>query len=125
MIDSQKDLGPLTQFIIVRADLPVGMIAAQVAHAAGVGSVRHPPEVHVVVLAARNEDHLRSISQKLLELEVAQTLVEEVDLPYMSQAMSIGLELVRDRHFVNLALSSLPLLRESSLQSAALLEVVS
>lgn len=87
------------------------MIAAQVAHAAGAGSERHPPEVHVVVLAARDEDHLRSVAQRLLDLEVAQTLVQEVDAPYSGQAMSIGLELVRDRRLVNQALSALPLLR--------------
>ena len=113
MIDSQKDSGPLTQFIIVRSDLPLGMIAAQVAHAAGVGSERHPPDVHVVVLAASDEDHLRSISQRLLDADVAQTLVQEVDPPYTHQAMSIGLELIRDRSSVKKVLSSLPLLRGS------------
>lgn len=100
------------------------MIAAQVAHAAGAGSERHPPEAHVVVLAARDETHLRSISQRLLEMEVAQTLVQEVDPPYNGQAMSIGLELVRDRRSVNQALSSLPLLRGTTAHPVVAASVV-
>ena len=90
------------------------MIAAQVAHAAGAGSERHPPEVHVVVLAARDEAHLRSVFLQLIEVEVAATLVQEVDQPYTGQAMSIGLELVRDRRSLNRVLSSLPLLRAAT-----------
>ena len=90
------------------------MIAAQVAHAAGAGSERHPPEVHVVVLAARDEAHLHSVFLQLIEAEVAATLVQEVDQPYTGQAMSIGLELVRDRRSLNRVLSSLPLLRAAT-----------
>lgn len=90
------------------------MVAAQVAHAAGSGSERHPPEVHVVVLAVPDEDALRDISARLLDAEIAQTLVTEVDEPYAQQAMSIGLELLRDRAAVSRILSSLPLLREPS-----------
>ncbi len=89
------------------------MIAAQVAHAAGSGSERHPPGVHVVVLSVPSEAALRLVSRRLLESEIAQTLIEEVDPPYRQQAMSIGLELVRDRRSVNQVLSSLPLLRSS------------
>lgn len=92
------------------------MIAAQVAHAAGVGSDRHPPEVHVVVLAVQSEYHIRAAFDRLLQAGVKATLVEEVDLPYAGQAMSVGLELVRDRRSVNRVLSSLPLLRKSTAQ---------
>ena len=109
----------MTQYIVVRADLPIGMIAAQVAHAAGAGSERHPPDVHVIVLAVANEEELRLISQRLLDSEIAQTLVVESDAPYTEQAMSLGCELVCDREPLRRILSSLPLLgKEASLKAA-------
>ena len=89
------------------------MIAAQVAHAAGSGSERHPPEVHVVVLAVQSEAALLAVSARLVEAEVAQTLVVEVDSPYEEQAMAIGCELLRDRRTIRRCLSSLPLLHSS------------
>lgn len=94
------------------------MVAAQVAHAAGSGSERHPPEVHVVVLSVQTEEELLAVSARLVDAEVAQTLVTEVDAPYSGQAMAIGCELVRSRAPLRAVLSSLPLLREQvSLQS--------
>lgn len=89
------------------------MIAAQVAHAAGAGSERHPPNVHVVVLSVESEAALLRVSARLVAAEVAQTLIEEVDRPYAGQAMAIGCELVRDRQSIRQCLSSLPLLRFS------------
>ncbi len=90
------------------------MIAAQVAHAAGSGSERHPPDVHVVVLAVPSERILRQTYCRLVEAQLDPTLVVESDRPYTLQAMSIGLELIRDRRVANQVLSSLPLLREVS-----------
>ncbi len=117
---------PLTQYIVVRNDIPLGMVAAQVAHAAGSGSERHPPEVHVVVLAVRSEEELLHISARLVTAEVAQTLVTEVDEPYSGQAMAIGCELVRAREPLRRVLSSLPLLRELQTGSRQMVaEVVS
>lgn len=87
------------------------MIAAQVAHAAGSGSERHPPDVHVVVLSVANEEELRLVSQRLLDFEIAQTLVVESDAPYSGQGMAIGCELVSNRKPLQRCLSSLPLLR--------------
>lgn len=118
-IDSQPtEAKPITQYIVVRADLPLGMIAAQVAHAAGHGSERHPPETHVVVLQVPNEKALLKISERLVRAEVAQTLIIETDLPYNGQAMAIGCELVRDRSAAQSCLSSLPLLREEVKEAA-------
>lgn len=87
------------------------MIAAQVAHAAGAGSERHPTNVHVVILAVPSEKVLRQTYCRLVNAEVAATLVQESDPPYTLQAMSVGLELIRDRSSANRVLSSLPLLR--------------
>ena len=102
---------PATQYVIVRKDLPLGHLAAQVAHAAGSGSERHPPETHVVVLAAENESQLRSIALRLSRQNVRHTLVVESDGDYAGQAMSIGVELLVDRSAVRRAVSNLPLLR--------------
>jgi hypothetical protein len=102
---------PLTQYIVVRNDLPFGMIAAQVAHAAGAGSERHPPDVHVVVLSVPSEAKLRQTYCRLVGAQLDPTLVVESDRPYTLQAMSIGLELTRDRRSVRRVLSSLPLLQ--------------
>jgi hypothetical protein len=97
--------------VIVRKDLPLGHLASQVAHAAGEGSERHPDGVHVVVLAARDEAHLREVATRLAEAGVARTVIEETDDPYRGQVMSIGCELVSDRAPLRKVLSSLPLLR--------------
>jgi hypothetical protein len=95
------------------------MIAAQVAHAAGAGSERHPPDVHVVVLSVPSEERLRQVHARLLDAQLDPTLVVETDHPYSRQAMSIGLELTRDRRSVNRVLSSLPLLRQHQQEEAS------
>lgn len=103
--------GPVTQYIIVRSDLSRGIIAAQVAHAAGSGSTQHPPNTFVVVLAARSEEHLRSIHRKLELRDIDCTLIEETDPPFEGVAMSIGMGLVKDRTRVRKVVSNLPLLK--------------
>lgn len=108
------DSKPLTQYIIVRKDLPLGTIAAQVAHAAGSSSDRHPEGTYVVVLAAESEDHLQRIGERISEAGIQNTPVFEVDPPYANSLMAIGLNLVRDRSAVRSVLSSLPLLKENS-----------
>ena len=110
IIDSQAH-DPLTQYIITRRDLPLGTIAAQVAHAAGSGSERHPDGTYVVVLSADTEESLRRVAAALHENDVAHTEVCESDAPYAGQLMAIGLELVRDRSLARKVLSCLPLLR--------------
>lgn len=107
--NAAKRLDPLTQYIIVRADLPIGMLAAQVAHAAGAGSERHPPGVHVVVLEVPDEPELLRIAQRLKLSGVEHTVIVEIDAPYSQQAMSIGCALMTDRSAISCT-SSLPLL---------------
>lgn len=88
------------------------MIAAQVAHAAGSGSIRHPQGVHVVVLQVRSEPELMRVAERLKSAEAPHTVIVESDEPYDGQAMAIGLELVRDRTKARSCLSCLPLLQE-------------
>lgn len=92
--------------MIVRKDLPLGVMAAQVAHAAG-SQARHPPEAHVVVLAVDSESSLRALAGRL----PGAYLVVESDPPYADQAMAIGCPLVIDRTAIRKEVSSLPLLR--------------
>lgn len=92
--------------MIVRKDLPLGVMAAQVAHAAG-SQAPHPPEAHVVVLAVEGEAALRALAARLPGAH----LVVESDPPYVDQAMAIGCPLVIDRTAIRKEVSSLPLLR--------------
>ena len=96
--------------MVVRQDLPLGILAAQVVHATGVSSDRHPPGTFVVVLAAVNEQDLRRITDALTLHQVAHHVVVESDDPYAGQHMAVGLEPVHDRSHIRKALSSLPLL---------------
>lgn len=102
---------PITQYIVVRQDLPRGVIAAQVAHAAGAGSGRHPPNTYVVVLSVPTETHLRNVYRELENRDIPATLVEESDLPYEGQATAIGIDLIRDRTELRKVVSNLPLYR--------------
>ena len=63
----------------------------------------------MVVLAARDEAHLRGLEVALRNTGVGCTLVVESDGPYAGQATAVGCELVRDRDPCRRVLSSLPL----------------
>ena len=63
----------------------------------------------MVVLEVPNEASLKFVCEQLANLEIAHTPVVECDEPYSGQLMSVGLELVRDRSKIRIALSSLPL----------------
>lgn len=96
----------------------MGMIAAQVAHAAG-SIEKHPAEMHVVVLQVSHEAELYKVSTALSDAGIGSTLVVETDPPYSGQGMAIGCHPVRDRAQIRRVLSSLPLLgKELSLAAA-------
>lgn len=91
--------------------MPLGVTAANVAHAAGESSPGDlPPCTHVVVLAARDEAHLREVAGRLRTAGVSHREVVEVDAPYTGQLMAIGCVPGR-KEVVGRTLSSLPLLR--------------
>jgi hypothetical protein len=100
----------VTQYIVVRRDLPIGVLAAQVAHAAG-SYGKHPPEAHVVVLAVDGEPALRRAAERLQAAGVGHTPIHEPDEPWGGQMMAVGCSLVTDRTPVRKAVSELPLLR--------------
>ncbi|MEM9462699.1 MAG: hypothetical protein AAGF11_51600 [Myxococcota bacterium] len=100
-----------THYCIVRADLPRGVLAAQLIHAAGESSPGSLPSgTRAVALAARDEAHLRSIEQCLVRLGIEHRAIREPDPPWCGALMAIGLMPVSDRTKVRKATRRLPLL---------------
>ena len=84
-------LKQLTHFCIVREDLPLGVLAAQLVHAAGESSPGDlPPHTTAIVLAARDRTHLEMIEVKLLRLGVPHVAIREPDEPWCNELMAIG-----------------------------------
>lgn len=101
----------LTHYVIVRADLPIGFLAAQVVHAAGESSPGRLPEgTNAVVLAVPNEAALRAMAERLAAASVAHVVVHEPDAPWNGQMTAIGLFPVSNRGRLRPILSALPLL---------------
>lgn len=102
----------LTHYCIVRADLPRGVLAAQLIHAAGESSAgRVPKGTTAVVLAARDEAHLSSLERRLLRLRIDHRAIREPDPPYHGALMAIGLAPVDDRALVRRVTGRLLLLQ--------------
>jgi peptidyl-tRNA hydrolase len=96
--------------VVVREDLPKGVLAAHVAHAAG-ESGPAPPGSIAVVLGVPNEAELLAIDARLTARGVSHVLIREDVGPYQDQATAIGLVPTSDRARVRKVLSSLPLVR--------------
>lgn len=104
-----------THYVVVRADLPLGFLAAQVVHAAGESSPGKLPEgTNAVVLAVPDEAALRQLAARLTAAGAEHVLICEPDAPWSGAATAIGLAPVADRARLRALLSSLPLLRERS-----------
>lgn len=103
---------PLTHYVVVRADLPRGVLAAQVIHAAGDSVHGELPErTHAVALAARDREHLERIEQQLIDARIPHRAIREPDPPWCGALMAIGLEPVVDRRPLRRVLSALSVLR--------------
>lgn len=101
---------PLTHYCVVRADLPVGMQAAQLIHAAGYSSPGNlPAGTYAVALHARDELHLRAIAAALDCAGLPHHLIVEADAPYEAQAMAIGIPPTAVRRKLKPILGGLPL----------------
>lgn len=99
--------------MIVRADLPVGFLAAQVVHAAGESSPGNLDRgTNAVVLAVRSEAELAALARKLALAGIPHTVIDEPDPPWNGQLTAIGLVPTADRAAVKPLLSCLPLLKE-------------
>lgn len=97
--------------MVVRADLPHGIQAAQIIHAAGESSPGHLPDgTFAVALAARDELHLALVAERLRARGIAFVAIHESDAPYAGALMALGLAPGRKEQ-LRRHLSSLPLLR--------------
>lgn len=96
---------------MVRSDLPLGFLTAQVAHAASESSLTPDPlGTNVVVLAVPSEAMLLAVYQRLVMANVRCVLITEPDAPWDGAATAIGVERVDDRKIVKRVLQHLPLL---------------
>lgn len=101
----------LTHYCLVRGDLPVGAIGAQLVHAAGESSPGDLPDGTIaVVLAAKSVGHLEHLERKLVRLEIPHRAVREPDAPYNGELMAIGIRPVDDRELVKPVTAGLQLL---------------
>lgn len=96
----------------MRSDLPRGIQAAQLVHAAGhSGRVGHLPEgTYAVALACRDEGELRALVERLKSAGLPFHLIHEPDAPYFGALMAIGLEPGYKSTFRKF-LSNLPLIK--------------
>lgn len=91
--NDRQPSGHTRHYVIVRADLPLGLLAAQVIHAAGESGRMAPiPDgTHAIALAAEDESDLQKLAQRLTELKIPHAAIVEGDAPYIGQLMAIGL----------------------------------
>lgn len=109
---SRAGSGPLTHYCVVRRDLPRGVLAAQLIHAAGESAGgRLPAQTRAIALAARDEAHLRVIEGELLRLGIRHVAIREPDAPWHGALMAIGLAPITERKQVAAVTGGLPLLR--------------
>lgn len=85
----------LIHYTIVRRDLPLGVMAAMVAHAAGESAALYDfeggfPGSVAVILEAKNEAHLLQIREELKYKGVAHVKIMEPSAPYNGQMMAVG-----------------------------------
>lgn len=101
-----------THYCIVRADLPKGVLAAQLVHAAGESSPGDLSETtFAVVLAASDRAHLENIEKALCSREIPHKSIREPDSPWNGALMAIGICPIEDRSIVQPVTGRLPLLR--------------
>lgn len=98
--------------MLVRRDLPLGTLAAQLVHAAGESSPGHLPDgTHAVVLGVKDEAELAAIEARLLGAGVSLRSIRENDGTYAGALMSLGLT-PAPKSTLKRFVSSIPLLRE-------------
>lgn len=80
-------------YVIVRADLPLGVQLAQTIHAAGESSPGSlPPHTHAIALHAATEAELIELEMRLGENGFKFNSIREPDEPWNGQLMAIGIE---------------------------------
>ena len=101
----------MTHYVVVRSDLPIGFLAAQIVHAAGESAHDTvPPNTNAVVLAVQDENTLALLERQLKERCVPHVAVREPDAPWNGALTAIGFVPVQNRDKVRPFLRNLPLL---------------
>lgn len=83
----------LHHYVIVRRDLPVGLAAAQIIHAAGESArlgASLPPGTHAVALFADDQEQLAEIGRALDAAGIPCVAIREDDPPYAGQLVAVG-----------------------------------
>ena len=95
----------------MRRDLPLGVISANLVHAAGESSPGNLAEgTYAVVLQVPGEPELLALAERLERAGLRPVRVVESDPPYAGQLMALGVPPAR-KEILRRHLSSLPLLR--------------
>lgn len=106
---------PLTHYIVVRSDLPIGVLAAQLVHAAGESSSGDLKEgTHAVVLSVPSEMKLESVAARLDKAGLRFKRIVEPDMPWNGSLMALGI-VPGSRQELRRHLSDLPLFRGSTI----------
>lgn len=101
----------LTHYVVVRADLPIGFMAAQIVHATGESVTgRVHPNTNAVVLVARDEAALSLLERQVTDAQIAHVAVREPDAPWNGALTAIGFEPIADRKLLRPFLGKFPLL---------------
>jgi hypothetical protein len=82
----------IAHYCLTRADIPAGLQAAQLIHAAGESSPGNlPPHTYAIALTCANEEELHALSRKLFLAGIKHKRIIESDMPYSGQLMAIGI----------------------------------
>lgn len=93
----------------MRSDLPRGIQAANIIHAAG-ESGPAPRGTHAVCLTVPTEEALRAVADRLDAARIPYVSIVETDAPYTDSLMAIGCA-PAGKEALRRVLSALPLLR--------------
>ena len=101
--------GIFAHYCVVRNDVPLGVLAAQLLHAAGESSPGNLPSGTIAVaLSAEDEIELLRVEQRLLKYDIPHVSIREPDAPFYGELMAIGikpgLKSQLRKHFSNLKL---------------------
>jgi len=82
----------LHHYVVARTDVPVGVMSAQIVHAAGESSDRVASGTHAVCLGVEDESELLELELRLLRRGIPHAAIREPDAPWCGALMAIGLE---------------------------------
>ncbi len=101
----------IAHYCITRADIPAGLQAAQLIHAAGESSPGNlSPHTFAIALVCRTEAELQALSERLFYAGIKHKRIVESDAPFTGQLMALGVPPGK-RSELRRYLSSVPLLR--------------